>query len=263
MSEANATRNSFLLEGQHIAVLGASSGIGAQIAVTCAALGARVTLMARRLDKLEEIRSRCAPGQEHSVIETDVTDIKGLENCFKQARTQGGALDGLVYAPGIGQSRPLSVIDEKYIDSMMAVNFKGAMMATRFALSKGGMQPGGSIVLISSISALVAGGAGTSIYAASKAGLDAAKRVFAVELAPRRIRINSLVVGTVNTEIWDSINESMGERSDERTAQRHLLGIGQPEDVANAAAFLLSPASRWITGSSLHVDGGFLAHNRG
>lgn len=256
-------RGAFLLEGMHVAVLGASSGIGAEVARTVSWLGARVTLMARRADKLEEVRQSCDPTQSHLVLPTDVLNGAEMERGFARAKKEAGALDGLVYAPGVGQSRPLQVIDERYIDNMMAVNFRGAIMATRYAVAKGGLRAGGAIVWISSISAQVAGGAGTSVYAGSKAALDAAKCVLALELAPRQIRINSLVVGTVRTEIWDAINEAMGERSDERTGLRHLLGIGEPRDVANAAVFMLSPASRWITGTSLRVDGGYLAHNRG
>lgn len=252
----------FSLENKHIAVLGASSGLGAEIAVRCSELGAKVTLMARREDRLNEVRAKCASGQDHQVVTADVLDIKSLEAAFVSVRKGGGPLSGLVYATGVNVPRPLAALDEKNLDLVVDTNYKGAMLATRYALSKGGLEPGGSIVWISSISAYLAGGGGTAVYAASKAALEGAKRVLAVELAARKIRINCITAGAILTEIWDSINSTMGERFDEKVATRHLFGLGKPDDIANAAAYLLAPASKWVTGTSLVVDGGFMAHNR-
>jgi NAD(P)-dependent dehydrogenase (short-subunit alcohol dehydrogenase family) len=255
--------NPFALDGMHIAIVGASSGIGAELAVVLSGFGASITLMARREDRLREVQARCAPGRPHQSLPVDVTDLKALEAAFSLARQGLGPLDGLVYASGISQLRPLGVIDGAHIDNLFAVNFKGGLMATRYALSKGALKPGGSIVWISSVAAHLAVGAGTAVYAASKSALEAAKRILAVELAPRRIRINAMAVGTVLTPIWAESNAAMGERIDERAAARHLLGTGTVADVAHAATFLLSPASRWITGTTLCVDGGFLCQNRG
>ncbi len=253
---------SFSLEGRHIVLVGASSGLGADMAVVLSRMGASLTLMARRRPLLEDVLGRCTPGA-HRAATVDVTETKAMEAAFVEAHRELGPVWGMVYLAGMNQLRPLPTIDDRHMDQMLGVNLKGGLHAARFAAFKGRMPAGGSILWVSSVQAHVAAGGGTALYAASKAGLEAAQRVLAVELAPRAVRVNSLVVGAVQTDIWETLDAELGQEILARTTARYPLGIGGTKDVALAAAFLLSDAARWITGAQLALDGGFLSHNRG
>jgi NAD(P)-dependent dehydrogenase (short-subunit alcohol dehydrogenase family) len=252
----------YSLKGKHIAVVGASSGIGAGVSVLASELGATITLMARRRAQLDEVRARCDKPDRHHVATMDAADPVSVENAFREAREIRGSFSGMVYAAGIAPLRPIQVLTSGHLDEVLAVNLKGAMLAVRALTTKGGLAQDGSILFISSAQAHVAGGAGTAAYAASKAGLEAAQRIFALELAPRKIRVNALAVGPVRTAIWNSDDQELSRKVLANSTARTLLGLGEVENVAHAAAFLLSPASRWITGATLAVDGGLLSHNR-
>lgn len=246
-----------LLADKHVVVLGASSGLGAAAAVHAASLGARVTLMARRLERLEEVRGRC-PGQGHEVIAVDAANTEELERAFVAAHERSGPAHGLVHSVGIGTLRPLATLKPDFVANMLAVNTTSALMATKLFVSRLKARADASVVWISSVQSAAAVGAGAATYAASKGALTAAMRVCAVELAAKKIRINSLNVGMVRTEIWEG--EAVDDAQQQRIAARHPLGVGEPTDVAHTVGFLLSDGARWITGSTLTVDGGFSCH---
>jgi NAD(P)-dependent dehydrogenase (short-subunit alcohol dehydrogenase family) len=141
---------------------------------------------------------------------------------------------------------------------VFGAGLRGAFGLVRALLKKSAMHDGGSMIFMSSFSS-VRGKQGMSAYCAAKAGLDGMVRALALEVASRRIRVNSIVAGAVETEMHQSIVADINEEAVEDYRSRHPLGFGQPEDVANAAIFLLSDASRWITGSAMAVDGGAAA----
>jgi NAD(P)-dependent dehydrogenase (short-subunit alcohol dehydrogenase family) len=135
---------------------------------------------------------------------------------------------------------------------------KAALLLTRGFCQKGVQAQGekNSLVFMSSAAGLC-GVAGMSIYSASKAAVDGAMRSLACELAPRGIRVNSIAAGAVKTEMHEETVRKLNEQEIKNYEQRHLLGFGSPEDVAYAAAFLLSDAAAWITGTTMVVDGGY------
>lgn len=244
------------LTGRRILVTGASSGIGRACAVTAASLGARTVLVARDQGRLEETLGMLA-GQGHLIVPCDLGKLDDIASVFDAACKEGDKLDGLVHAAGIGPATPIQVVTPRVMNEVMTINFFSFMEMVRLFTRKR-FSNGGSIVAISSVSGVV-GWQGVSLYGASKGAIDSAVRALAIELAPRGFRVNSIVPSNIQTPMFDAIIAVGGETARDQIAAKQPLGLGEPEDVANAAAFLLSQASRFITGTQLVVDGGYLA----
>lgn len=245
-------------DGKWIVVTGASSGLGRAIAVELSQRNAGVVLIGRDRDRLTETASLLG-GARHRVEALDLTRHDAIVPLVQSLRADVGELYGLCHAAGVVVTRPLASSDPDVIRKQMDVNVLAGLELARAVARRDVMSPeGGSLLFISSVYGLV-GNAGQVGYCASKGALAAAVRAMAVELARRRIRANCLSPGLVFTAMTQ---RSLGGPSSEQ-AQRleaaHPLGHGLPEDVAYAAAFLLSPAARWITGVDLPIDGGYTA----
>ena len=246
------------LKGKHIMVSGVSSGIGRAAAVLLSRLGAEVTGLGRDRERLEETRGMMQEG-EHVMRCIDLADSSALQGLMDELRTMGLRFDGLVHAAGISGTLPLQVISEDKMTHFIETNIMATMRLTQAISKKSVFAPeGGSIVWISSVMAH-AGESGKSLYALTKGALTAASRSLAVELAPRKIRVNCIAPGVVETPMVANAYYSQDEDMLKRVRSLHPLGLGTPEDVAHAAAFLVSPVSSWITGTTLVVDGGYLA----
>ena len=164
-----------------------------------------------------------------------------------------GKIDGVVHSAGIAALAPLRLASRAHIQSQMELNYLGPLLLTQQLLLRNAIAGGGAIVFVSSISAHI-GVHGVSAYGASKAALEAMARSLSVEVAKKKIRVNCLAPGLVETPMLKAARETLG--SMDETLAKYPLGFGEPDDVANAAIFLLSPASRWITGTTLVLDGG-------
>ena len=245
------------LRGKRVLVIGASSGIGAQTAVTLSGHGANVILAARREDKLREVMERLAPG-EHGYYTLDVSEIDSIGEKLGLAVREFGKLDGMVYAAGIGLELPLRDLSYKRALPLFQTNYFGFLESVRQASKRGRYNNGMHIVAISSVSSIVGESAHT-VYAATKAAVDASIRCMAKEFADKGICINSVAPSKIETQMYYSSLERIGEDSDaqRKTLSRQYLGIGKPADVAHAVCFLLSPESGFITGITLPVDGGY------
>ncbi len=246
------------LTGRAILVTGASSGIGRETARLISQLGARVILVGRSEERLEEtLRSLDGGGHRAEPFDLSLTDEIPL--WLKSISASSGPLHGLVHSAGIQRLRPLRVLTSAVLQEVMRTNLDAAVSLTKGFRQKGVFAANASVVLLSSVMSLV-GQAGVTAYAASKGAINAVTRALAVELAPEHIRVNCVAPGYVETEmaaaLWSSLTQ------DQRSAieSMHLLGVGKPRDVANAVAFLLSETARWITGTVLVVDGGYTAH---
>lgn len=245
------------LRGRTILVTGASSGIGRAAAVAASRQGAEVVLVARRADALEDVRARLH-GDGHLTVPFDLTDGAAIPEMLRGVSEQVGRLDGLFHAAGVHATTPLRTVAADQIDELFRVNVTTALL-----LAKGFRHPAvraveSSVVLMSSAVGLV-GEAGVSAYAASKAAVASLARSLALELARDGIRVNSIAAGMVDTAMSEKIHANVGSSGWEAISTAHPLGIGTPEDVANAALYLLSPVSRWVTGTALVVDGGYTA----
>jgi NAD(P)-dependent dehydrogenase (short-subunit alcohol dehydrogenase family) len=253
--------NSFsegVLRGLHILVTGASSGLGRASAEQFAALGARVTLMGRDEKRLEEVQSSLS-GEGHATVSAILTDLETTAEVVKKVVAQHGLIDGILHSAGTELVRPMRIFKNEHAANLFDAALYGALGIARAAASKSILADGASLVFMSSVAG-VRGTPGMVGYSAAKAAIDGLVRSLACELAPRRIRVNSLVAGAVQTEMHDRLTKTLSESAIADYERSHLLGFGRTGDIANAATFLLSPASAWITGAAIPVDGGYLAH---
>lgn len=246
------------LEGKRILVTGASSGIGRACAVMAASLGASVTLVARRAEALEETRQLMVAPERHRCLAWDFASGQDVAPLFAEI-LKDGKLNGLVHAAGIGPAMPLAAIDMQEAKRVMEVNWLSFLALMKQCAKKRVAEPGFSVVVISSTSAL-SGSPGQSVYGASKGAVSSMVRTFAIELAPKGIRVNAVCPSNIKTPMFDAV---VGEITDEAgqaaLIAKQPLGLGEPEQVAAPVCFLLSEAASFITGVNLPVDGGYLA----
>ena len=232
-------------------VVGGYSGIGRAAAVRMASEGASLVLVGRKEEKLQEALTSL-PGSGHEIVVADAADANQLKQVVQIGRKRGG-YSGAVVCAGLHLVRPLSILNRDTIAQSFEANATTALLATG-AFAKAAAKTGG-VVWLSSVAAL-RGTAAFAAYAAAKGALISAARAVAVELAPRRIRINVVAAGVVETPMSDAWVSLLND--DQRTAleHRHLLGLGKPDDLAGVIAFLLSDDARWMTGSVVTADGG-------
>jgi NAD(P)-dependent dehydrogenase (short-subunit alcohol dehydrogenase family) len=244
------------LSNKTIAVTGASSGIGKAAAQMLSRFGSKVVLISRNSQRLKAVWKSLA-GNGHSYYDYDLSKCDGIIELVKMITDEQGPLDGLFHAAGVSFMSPLSILKEKHLDPVIDINLGATLMLAKAFCLKGVRRQGDtSLVFMSSVAGL-RGQQGLSVYSACKAAVDGAVRSLAVELAPRQIRVNSIAAGAVETEMHERIIKNLSEEAVENYRKKHLLGFGSPEDVANAAIFLLSVASKWVTGTTLVVDGGY------
>jgi NAD(P)-dependent dehydrogenase (short-subunit alcohol dehydrogenase family) len=176
---------------------------------------------------------------------------------LKQARERLGNLHGLVNAAGISTTLPLKLISPEKLDAFFKTNVIAAInLAKIFTKLDVVCREGGSIVFISSVMGVV-GEAGKTMYSLSKGALIAGTRSLALELASKKIRVNAISPGVVETPMSQNAIYSQDEESKQRILSLHPLGLGTTTDIAHACIYLLSNASRWITGTNLIIDGGY------
>ncbi|MEO6950730.1 MAG: SDR family oxidoreductase [Polyangia bacterium] len=240
-----------------ILVSGASSGLGRAIARELSSRGARVVLIGRRRDKLEETRALCTHAE---VCELDLSQHDTIIPAVTSLAAKLGRIYGLVHCAGVSAVLPLSASKPERIRQMFDLNFVAGVELARGLTRREVLdEAGGSILWIGSVAAHV-GAPGQIAYCASKGAVTAAVRAMALELAPKKTRVNVLSPGVVATEMTDAQSGKLSPEQWQRIVERHPLGVGRPEDVARAAAFLLDPSSTWITGADLAVDGGYMLH---
>lgn len=245
------------LRGRRILVTGASSGIGRSVAIAASREGAYVALLGRDRQRLNNTRDEMA-GSGHVVGEYDLRDLDGIPAQLQSLAAELGGLDVLVHAAGVHSGQPLRSLALKDLEAVFASNVYSAFVLAKAFRNKRINKVRPSIVFVSSVMA-AAGQPGVSAYAASKGAISTATRSLSIELAPEGIRVNCVEPGIVETEMTGRIRVSVGEVGFSAIEKAHPLGLGRPEDVANAILFLISDAARWITGTSLVVDGGYLA----
>lgn len=185
-------------------------------------------------------------GVGHRALVADLTDMSQLI----QLASDCGPVDGVVHSAGVRGLSPMKMVSDKFLRQVMEINYVAPMMLTRHLLAKQALQPGGSLVFMSSIAALT-GTVGLGPYAGSKAALLGSMRPLALEIAKRGIRANAICAGIVETPLTTEDRDWF-----ENIRKRYPLDVGQPEDVAWACLFLLSDASRKVTGIGLSLDGG-------
>ena len=242
--------------GKKILVTGASSGIGAAVCKLLSDSSAEVIMVANNAEKLQAKAEELGIEKFYSI---DLSDVSGIAAHIEKVIAECGPLDGFVHSAGIGTVRPLKMCTYDYMKNMMDVNFFSFVEIARIITKKKNFNPGMSIVGISSV-ASQEGNQSKTGYCASKAAMDGAIRCMAKELGPKGIRVNSVMPGITRTAIFEQIMDNGSDSDDLKgILQRQYLGICEPENIAAAAAFLLSEESKYITGSSVAVDSGRLS----
>lgn len=246
--------NPMELSGKTVLITGASDGIGKATTLLLSQLGAKVIMIARNEEKLQSI-SEILGVQNHVWYSYDLRNIDGIEDLVKRIVADHGALDGFVHCAGVAFMRPLLMSNYLFIHDMMLVNFYCFIELVRCLSKKNFFNPNGmSIIAMSSI-ASVQGDKSKTAYCATKAALEGAIRAMAKELCNKKIRINSIRACFVKTEMFESYKEKTG-KTEEDLRFGYCLGLGEPIDIANAIAYLLSDCSRIITGTSFVIDSG-------
>lgn len=252
------SKNPFSLVGKNILITGASSGIGRQCAISCSQMGAKIVLVARNEERLQETLSMMN-GDGHLIISLDLTDYKFIGTAIKDIVERVGRIDGVLHCAGISTTLPLKLVDIEKLEDYFHANVFSAYNLTKEICKIGNFsKEGGSIVFFSSIMGLV-GENGKSLYGMTKGALLSLTRSLACELAQKKIRVNSVSPGVIITPINKDLPHIADPEKRMLLEKKHLLGLGEPEDVANTCVFLLSDASRWITGQNIIVDGGYTA----
>jgi NAD(P)-dependent dehydrogenase (short-subunit alcohol dehydrogenase family) len=256
------------LEGKLVLVTGAGTGIGQGIAVEMAQRGADVVLQYYHSEQgaMEAVSRVTAIGRRATAIQADLGQVADCIRCVDEAATFLGGLDGLVNNAGVTASLDFLEVTEEQFNHLYFVNIRGqffcAQQAVRHIIKRGEewrcrspemAWPGGSIVNISSVHAF-AGLAGSSIYSGTKGAINAFSRQLAIELCPTRIRVNVLAPGVIEVPRYWEIYEHYSSEMSDRLVPWGRRGL--PEDVAHAAAFLMSDAAEFITGQVVYIDGG-------
>ena len=251
--------NNFIdLSGSTYLITGASSGIGRAISKMCYQLGANLILLGRDSNKLAETTQNM-DSAKYRTVTCDLMELDKIESMVKNELLKFGKINGFCHSAGYEITLPLKAMKaEAYIDILTVNSIAGFELAKVLSKKKYCNEDGASFVYISSITGIVSR-PGLTAYSASKGAVISAVKSMALELAPKRIRVNSISPGTVLTPlIKDFINRLEPDKRIQRLSE-YPLGLGNPEDIANMVVFLLSERSKWITGTNIVIDGGYTA----
>ena len=251
-----ATFSASALSERSVLVTGASSGIGREVCRRMAALGAQVIGISRHGPRLQETADSLS-GSGHTVVNMDLRD-PGMSPLLDSVLAHARSPFGLVHCAGTQVISPLKASTADDFRQMYEIHVVVATELIRLVSKRIGSRGDGSFVLLGSVSGL-RGGAGVAPYAVAKAAVVALARSSALELVRQRIRVNCLVPGMVPTPMSDALLSRLPEARRSETVSEHPLGLGAVDNVADAAAFLMTDAASWITGAAIPVDGGFLA----
>jgi 3-oxoacyl-[acyl-carrier protein] reductase len=244
------------LNGKVAIVTGASKGIGAGIAKSLAAAGAAVAVnYASSRDGAERVVADIkAKGGKAIAVKGDVAKAEDVRRLFAETRKAFGRIDVLVNNAGIYRFQPLEDVTEDEFHRLFNTNVLGTILATREAVKHFGAS-GGSVINISSVASEDAVPT-ASVYSATKGAVDAVTRVLAAELGPRKIRVNAIAPGGVETEGTHAAGVIGSDFEKQMVARTPLGRLGQPDDVARVAVFLASDDAAWLTGERLAASGG-------
>jgi len=246
------------LKNKNIIITGASSGIGRQCAITFSKLGANIILIARNKERLKDTLNKLEKGN-HLIVPQNITEYDKLEEVVNIAVDKIGRISGFVHSAGIEMTLPLRSMTPSYYEDMFAINVISGLELARIISKKKYLDKNGaSFVFISSVMGIL-GQLGKIGYCSSKGSLISGVKAMALELAFKKIRVNCILPGVVETEMSNEMFQKLSEESKKNIVDMHPLGLGKPEDIAYACVYLLSDSARWVTGTNLIIDGGYSA----
>lgn len=242
------------LEGRNALVTGASRGIGREIALELAREGANVAVnYAGNEAKAQEVVDEIAGmGRQAFAIQCDVSDSSSVANMIKETISRFGSIDILVNNAGITRDRLFMRMGEEDWDAVIETNLKGVFLCSKEVTRPMMKQRFGRIINISSVTGVM-GNPGQANYAAAKAGIIGLTKTLAKELAARGINVNAIAPGFIKTDMTDELQEDLKQKMLENIPAGRF---GEPSDIAKAVVFLASDDSSYITGQTIHVNGG-------
>lgn len=245
-----------MLAGKVALVTGASRGIGRAIALDLARNGAHVVVnYAGNVEKANEVVNEIKElGQESFAIKADVSNQEEVTNMIKEVLNRFNQLDILVNNAGVTKDNLIMRMKESEWDDVININLKGVFNCTKAVTRQMMKQRQGRIINVASIVG-VSGNAGQANYVAAKAGVIGLTKTTAKELASRNITVNAIAPGFITTDMTDKLEENVKE---EMLRQIPLARFGEPEDIAHVVTFLASEKSGYMTGQTLHIDGGMV-----
>ncbi len=242
------------LEGKIAVITGGNSGIGLATAKRLVSDGAHVFITGRRQNELDVVVSEI--GKNVSGIQGDVSNLEDLDRLYTKVKDQKGHIDILFANAGIGEFVPLGEISEEHFDKIFGVNVKGLLFTVQKALPL--FEDGGSIILNASVNASK-GIEASSVYSATKAAVRSFARTWTVDLKARKIRVNAISPGPIDTPIFNGLNQSKEEIEQLKKSlitSVPMGRIGSPDEIAKVVSFLASDESSFVTGIELFIDGG-------
>lgn len=250
--------NPFSLENKVIIVTGASSGIGAQCAIDCSKMGARVVLVARNEERLKQTLEQCEEPSRHMILPFDLSLSDGLKESIKDVVAKVGKINGVVNCAGMSSVTPLKLVTDELLDQFFRTNVYSAINLSKEVTRVGNYdkEHGCSIIFFASIMGLC-GEKCKTMYSATKGALIAAARSMACELAKNKVRVNVVSPGAIETPINAKLPHMADPELRKELESKHLLGLGECSDISNASIYLLSDAAKWVTGQNIVVDGGY------
>jgi len=244
-------KNPFSLEGKTVMVTGAASGIGRATAIQCAEMGAKVYLVDLNEKGLQETKEIIS----HNDVEYRALDLTNLDSLIEMVATLP-KLDGVASNAGIVLSLLAKFSEPKDMERIFKINTFSHINLVQQLIAQKKLNKGASIVFTSSMSGVYCGLAGGSLYGATKSAILGYTKALAIELAPRRIRVNTIHPGMIETPLTS--DTALSKELLEEDAKNYPLGrYGKPEEIAYSIVYLLSDATVWMTGSQLLIDGGY------
>ncbi len=251
--------NPFTLENKVIVISGAASGIARQCAVSCSKMGARLILLDLNEEGLRDTMAMVERPEEHYWACVNLLDYERTSQAVKEGVEKVGRISGVLNCAGISTTNLFKLTKPEELDKFFKVNVYTGYFLTQECTKMGNFsKEGGSVVFFSSVAGNF-GEVGKGTYGMTKAALLNLAKHLACELARKNIRVNSISPGAIETPINMNLPHMKDPEKRAALEAQHLLGLGKTDDIANACIFLLSDASRWITGTNLFVDGGFTA----
>lgn len=243
--------NPMTLDGKHILITGGSSGIGRECAIRSSNLGAHVTIIARNAENLKETIQLMSNPKCHTWYEFDLNETEEIETLINRIVKEQGSVDGFCHAAGISPVRTLKMLNNKFLEKMFRIHEYAFVEIIRSLSMKKNLNDGASLIGISSVAAR-RGSFAHGAYSAAKASMEGILASLAMELSSRRIRINAVSFGMVDTNMYqDFLNYG-----DENSLEKQYLGVIDLESAANMITFLLSDACKYITASTIPVWAG-------